>query len=78
VTEARFIACLASIIGEGEPMTEERFNELLRGPLAHPFAPLAYTRLVLALYTVLLATGEQGDRALEAYCSERQRRDEQQ
>jgi hypothetical protein len=57
-------------------MTDERFNELLNGPLAHPLPHFAITRLALALRVVLEATGEAGERALESYCEERQLLDE--
>ena len=56
-------------------MTSERFNELLRGPLAHPIAPLTINRLVMALWSVVNATGDAGAAALEAYCRERDARD---
>lgn len=59
-------------------MTDERFNELLYGPLYHPIISLACTRLVLALRYVVEATGQAGDRALEAHCRDRQARDEAQ
>jgi hypothetical protein len=57
-------------------MTDERFNELLQGPLSHPLVPFAITRLALALRAVVMATGEAGDRALEAHCAARQDQDE--
>ena len=56
-------------------MTEERFNELLNGPLSHPMPMFSITRLALALRAVLEATGEAGDRALEVYCADRDARD---
>lgn len=56
-------------------MTNERFNELLNGPLAHPMMPFMITRLALALRAVLEATGKAGDDALEAYCAARCARD---
>lgn len=56
-------------------MTDDRFNELLRGPLYHPMIPFAISRLALALKCVVDATGEAGEKALEAYCAERQERD---
>ena len=58
-------------------MTDKRFNELLNGPLCHPLVPFVINRLALALRVVVKATGEVGEAALEAYCAERQRRDEQ-
>lgn len=57
-------------------MTDDRFMELLDGPLAHPLIPFRLTRLALALRHVVDATGEAGDKALEEYCAERQARDE--
>ncbi len=57
-------------------MTNERFTELLNGPLAHPLYPMRINRLALALVAVLRATGEKGAEALEAYCKEREERDE--
>lgn len=58
-------------------MTNERFNELLEGPLNHPLVPLLITRLVLALRSVVEATGQGGDNALEEHCRQRQAQDEQ-
>jgi hypothetical protein len=57
-------------------MTDERFNELLSGPLSHPFPMFTMTRLALALRAVVDATGEAGERALEAHCADRQASDE--
>lgn len=57
-------------------MTNERFNELINGPLSHPFPPFVITRLVLALRDVVEKTGEVGDKALEEHCAARQRQDE--
>lgn len=56
-------------------MTNERFKELLNGPLSHPMPLFSITRLALALRAVIDATGEAGDRALEAYCADREARD---
>ena len=56
-------------------MTDERFNELLNGPLGHPLIPFRITRLVLALRAVLDACGPQADIALEDYCTDRDRMD---
>jgi hypothetical protein len=58
-------------------MTVERFNELLNGPLSHPLPIFAIMRLTLALRCVLEAAGEAGDEALEAYCRDRQLRDDE-
>ena len=56
-------------------MTEERFNQLLNGPLGHPFPMFVITRLSLALWAVVQATGEAGAAALEKYCAERDAQD---
>lgn len=53
-------------------MTNERFNELLNGPLSHPMPMFSITRLALALRAVVDATGEAGERALEEHCRERE------
>lgn len=57
-------------------MTDKRFNELLNGPLYHPTPMLAIGRLAMGLRAVIDATGELGERALEAHCAERQQRDD--
>lgn len=56
-------------------MTEERFNTLLNGPLSHPLLPFTITRLALALRSVVEATGQAGEDALEAYCAGREDQD---
>lgn len=56
-------------------MTDDRFNELLNGPLSHPLPLFAITRLVLALRAVVTATGEAGEEALESHCRERAEQD---
>ena len=56
-------------------MTDDRFNELLEGPLNHPLLPFQITRLVLALRHVVESTGEAGEQALEAYCRDRDEQD---
>lgn len=56
-------------------MTDERFNELLNGPLSHPLVTLWIARMALALRHVVEATGAEGEKALEAFCEERERRD---
>lgn len=58
-----------------EPMTVERFNTLLAGPLSHPLVPFRLTRLAHALLGVVQATGAAGARALEAHCAARDQRD---
>ena len=56
-------------------MTEERFNELLNGPLNHPLPMFVITRLALALRDVVEATGEAGEKALEEHCRQREESD---
>lgn len=58
-------------------MTNERFNELLNGPLAHPMPQFCLTRLALALRDVVESTGEAGEKALEAHCAARTEKDSQ-
>jgi hypothetical protein len=53
-------------------MTDDRFNELINGPLSHPIHPLFMLRLAQALRAVVAATGAAGDAALEAHCKERE------
>lgn len=57
-------------------MTNERFNELLNGPLRHPMPMFCITRLAMALKTVVDATGEVGEKALLDYCDARDEKDE--
>lgn len=57
------------------PMSTERFNELLNGPLSHPLVPFAITRLALALRAVIDATGPAGVKALEDHCLGRELQD---
>ena len=56
-------------------MTNERFNELLNGPLSHPMPMFVITRLSSALFVVVQATGEAGEKALEEYCAAREAKD---
>jgi len=56
-------------------MTDERFNELLNGPLHHPMISFAITRLTLALRAVVEATGKAGEEALELHCADRDEQD---
>ena len=58
-------------------MTDERFNELLAGPLHHPMPMFAVTRIALALRDVVERCGEAGERALELHCSGRAEQDAQ-
>lgn len=56
-------------------MTDERFNELLNGPISHPIMPLYMLRLAQALRSVVEKCGEAGDAALEAHCKEQDEMD---
>ena len=56
-------------------MTDERFNELLNGPLSHPLLPFRFSRLAMALRAVVEATGKAGEDALEQYCADREESD---
>lgn len=58
-------------------MTNERFNELLNGPLSHPLVAFTVTRLALALRAVVEATGIAGEKALEMHCAEREQQDQE-
>ena len=57
-------------------MDNDRFNELLNGPLRHPMPMFAITRLAMALRAVVDATGAAGEQALEDYCAVRQGQDD--
>jgi hypothetical protein len=50
-------------------MTDERFNELMYGPLSHPLLPFRFTRLMLALRAVVDSSPE-AEKAFEQYCCE--------
>jgi len=56
-------------------MTDERFNELLNGPISHPIMPLFMLRLAQALRSVVEKCGDAGDAALEAHCKEQDEMD---
>lgn len=56
-------------------MTDERFNELLQGPLDHHFLAFRLGRLALALRAVVEECGPAGDQALERICREREEQD---
>ncbi len=56
-------------------MTDERFNELINHALAHPVPMLMINRLALALRSVVAATGDVGDAALEEHCRDIEVRD---
>lgn len=58
-------------------MTNERFNELLNGPLYHPMMPFTVTRLARALEYVLSEVGVEADAALETFCEYQKAKDEQ-
>lgn len=51
-------------------MTDDRFTELLNGPLNHPRTAFFMLRLANALRSVVQRCGEAGDAALEAHCKE--------
>jgi len=57
-------------------MQNDRFNELLEGPLGHPIIMMRLNRLALALHYVVQQCGEAGDKALEEVCEDYRRRDE--
>lgn len=57
-------------------MSDERFNQLLNGPLSHPLPICTLTRITLGLRHVLDVCGEPADKALEEYCREREERDQ--
>lgn len=56
-------------------MTEDRFNELLNGPLAHPLPMFTIMRLGMCLLSVVQATGEAGEKALEDWCAAKEESD---
>lgn len=58
-------------------MKDDRFNELINGPLSHPMMPFTISRLALALRDVVERTGEAGERALEEHCRMREEQDRQ-
>lgn len=57
-------------------MTDERFDELVNGPLSHPLPMFSITRLAMALRAVVEAAGEVGEKALESHCEQRAQQDE--
>jgi len=56
-------------------MSDDEFNRLLNGPLAHPLVLMRLNLLSIALRVVVKATGEAGERALREHCAERDRHD---
>ena len=56
-------------------MTDQRFQQLLEGPLFHPMIPFGIMRLAAALRAVVDATGAAGERALEEHCAMREELD---
>jgi hypothetical protein len=56
-------------------MSDEEFNELLNGPLAHPVIMFRISRLSKALRAVVEATGDAGAQALRAHCDAREEKD---
>lgn len=57
-------------------MTDDRFNELLNGPLAHPMFMFRLTRLQMALREVVDSCGAAGIEALERHCRQREESDQ--
>ena len=57
-------------------MKDERFNQLLLGPLHHPLPMFTMTRLAMALRVVVEVTGEVGEKALEEHCRQREEDDQ--
>jgi hypothetical protein len=53
----------------GKQVTDDRFLELLSGPLGHRAIHIRLLILVTALYVVVDAGGKAADDALEAYCA---------
>lgn len=53
-------------------MTDEEFNNLINGPLRHPYPMFTIMRLQMALRHVIDATGEAGSEALRQNCRERE------
>jgi hypothetical protein len=58
-------------------ISNERFNELLNGPLTGPTIQFTTLRLAQALRHVVEGTGAQGVKILEDYCEARQKQDEE-
>ena len=57
------------LVFPGDQVTDQRFNQLVNGPLFHPIVLMMLNRLMIALRVVVEATGAAGDRALEAHCA---------
>jgi hypothetical protein len=57
-------------------MNNERFVELIQGPLSHPSQPVMHMRLVGALRTLVEVAGKSGEKALEDFCAPLWRRDQ--
>jgi len=49
-------------------MTDQRYNELLNGPLMHPMPMFTISRLARALGYVVGTCGKEGTDALEEFC----------
>lgn len=69
-------ACKFEVPADAAPMSDDRFNELLNGPLSHPVGPLFLTRIATALRIVVAVTGTAGAQALERHCAAVQAHDE--
>ena len=57
-------------------MTDQRFNDLINGPLCHPMPSFMILRLIAALRFVVEQTGAAGEKALESHCEGRQAQDD--
>lgn len=57
-------------------ISDEEFNSMLNGPLAHPFPMFGISRLAIALRIVVQAGGEPAEQALREHCRQRTDRDE--
>lgn len=55
-------------------MTDERFNQLVNGPLGHFLPSFRITRLALALRDVIESCPE-AEQAFERHCADREKRD---
>jgi hypothetical protein len=56
-------------------ITDEEFNRMLNGPLAHPMPMMRLNRSAIALRVVLKAGGDEAEEALCAHGQERDLRD---
>ena len=49
-------------------LSDDKWNELLNGPLYHPLIMFITSRRLMALRFVVAATGEAGEKALREHC----------